>query len=71
MATREEHTIDIEIKTHDDTTSGLKSAEAKMRSFEQTVNKTQAKLRDMTSREYRVVLDAIDRVTPAGSRAQA
>lgn len=65
-----EHVIDIVVETKDNVSPGLDRANKKLRGFEQSVEKTQARLKNFAKADYEVVLRAIDRVTPAGSRAR-
>ena len=65
-----EHVIDIVVETKDNVSPGLDRANKKLRGFEQSVEKTQARLKNFAKADYEVVLRAIDRITPAGSRAR-
>lgn len=65
-----EHVIDIVVETKDNVSPGLDRANKKLRGFEKSVEKTQARLKNFAKAEYEVVLRAIDRITPAGSRAR-
>lgn len=62
------HVIDIDIQTHDKTSQGLRSAEKNLKNFDRTVDRTTARLKKMAASEYNVVIRAIDRVTPEGSK---
>ena len=65
-----EHVIDIVVETKDNVSPGLDRANKKLRGFEQSVEKTQARLKNFAKADYEVMLRAIDRVTPVGSRAR-
>ena len=65
-----EHIIDIVVETKDNVSPGLDRANKKLRGFEKSVEKTQARLKEFARAEYEVVLRAIDRITPAGSRVR-
>ena len=63
-----DHVIDIIIETSDRTGGGLKSAQEKLLRFDQAVQRTQVRMRQMANQTFRVTLDAIDRVTPQGTK---
>ena len=65
-----EHVIDIVVQTQDNVSPGLDRASKKLRGFDKSVEKTQARLKEFAKADYEVVLRAIDRVTPVGSRAR-
>ena len=65
-----EHIIDIVVETKDNVSPGLDRANKKLRGFEKSIERTQARLKDFTKADYEVMLRAIDRVTPVGSRAR-
>lgn len=65
-----EHVIDIVVQTQDNVSPGLDRANKKLRGFEKSVERTQARLKNFAKADYEVVLRAIDRVTPAISRAR-
>lgn len=65
-----EHIIDIVVETKDNVSPGLDRTNKKLRGFEKSVEKTQARLKEFARAEYEVVLRAIDRITPAGSRVR-
>ena len=65
-----EHIIDIVVETKDNVSPGLDRANKKLRGFEQSIERTQARLKDFAKADYEVMLRAIDRVTPVGSRAR-
>lgn len=67
----EEHVIDIVIQTQDKVDAGIDKATKKLHSFQRSIEKTQARLAAMSKGTYEVVLSAIDKITPAGSRANA
>ena len=66
-----EHVIDIVIQTQDNVSAGLDRATNKLRRFEKSIEKTQARLKGFAKAEYEVVLRAIDRITPAGSKIRS
>lgn len=65
----EEHVIDIVVRTKDQVSAGLAKSEASLRRFDQSVQRTAAKLAKMASEEYRVTLRAIDQLSPTLGRA--
>ena len=65
-----EHIIDIVVETKDNVSPGLDRANKKLRGFEKSIERTQARLKDFAKADYEVMLHAIDRVTPVGSRAR-
>ena len=65
-----EHVIDIVVETKDNVSPGLDRANKKLRGFEKSIEKTQARLNNFAKADYEVVLRAIDRITPAGSRVR-
>lgn len=65
-----EHIIDIVVETKDNVSPGLDRANKKLRGFEKSIERTQARLKDFTKADYEVMLRAIDRVAPVGSRAR-
>lgn len=65
-----EHVIDIVVQTQDNVSPGLDRASKKLRGFDKSVEKTRARLKEFAKADYEVVLRAIDRVTPVGSRAR-
>ena len=65
-----EHVIDIVVQTQDNVSPGLDRASKKLRGFDKSVEKTQARLKEFAKADYEVVLRAIDRITPVGSRAR-
>ena len=65
------HVIDIDIQTHDKTSQGLRSAEKNLKNFDRSIDRTTARLKKMASTEYDVVIRAIDRVTPEGSKIRS
>ena len=65
-----EHVIDIVVQTKDEVSPGIDRANKKLRGFEKSIEKTQGRLKDLVKEDYEVVLRAIDRITPAGSRAR-
>lgn len=62
------HVIDIVIEATDSTSGGLKSAQEKILRFDRAVEKMQGRMRQLTNKSFRVTLDAIDKVTPQGTR---
>lgn len=66
-----EHVSDIVIQTQDNVSAGLDRATNKLRRFEKSIEKTQARLKGFAKAEYEVVLRAIDRITPAGSKIRS
>lgn len=66
-----EHVIDIVIQTQDNVSAGLDRATNKLRGFEKSLEKTQMRLKGFAKADYEVVLRAIDRVTPAGSKIRS
>ena len=65
-----EHIIDIVVETKDNVSPGLDRANKKLRGFEKSIERTQARLKDFTKADYEVMLRAIDRVAPVGSRVR-
>lgn len=64
-----EHVIDIVVQTQDNVSPGLDRASKKLRGFDKSVEKTQARLKGFARAEYEVVLRALDRITPTSMRA--
>ena len=64
-----EHVIDIVVQTQDNVSPGLDRASKKLRGFDKSVEKTQARLKEFARAEYEVVLRAVDRITPTSMRA--
>lgn len=62
------HVIDIVVQTHDKVSQGLDSAQRKLNNFDRVIDRTKARLNNMTKSEYSLVLKAIDRVTPETSK---
>ncbi|MBR1694919.1 MAG: hypothetical protein IJ709_05915, partial [Selenomonas sp.] len=68
MASNGDHVIDIIIETADRTQGGLNSARDRLLRFDESVRRTQQRLRQLSSRAYNVAINMIDNVTTPGSR---
>ena len=64
----QDHVIDIIIRANDMTSGGLQKAQQSLLRFDEATQRTNRRLRELSSHAHDVTLNLIDRVTPQGGR---